>query len=102
MRPRYAFIHGTVATATARSSRENYACEPPRDLDMHAQERLALLPAVRCVLPAGRRKPGLTSKVATSPGHGRLSAEEPTFEPAYWPDVQSDVAASPGTVEYCS
>jgi hypothetical protein len=93
---------GTVGDGYGQAIAENYACEPPWDLDMHAaQERLRCYQLCGAVLPRGGGKPALTSQVATRRAWAAERRRADVSSQRYCPTCNLTLPLS-GNCEYCS
>ncbi len=93
---------GTVGDGYGQAIAENYACEPPWDLDMHAaQERLRCYQLCGAVLPRGGGKPALTSQVATRRAWAAERRRADVSSQLYCPKCNLTLPLS-GTCEYCA
>lgn len=93
---------GTVGDGYGKAIAENYGCEPPRDLDMHAaQERLRCYQLCGAVLPPGGGEPALTSQVAARRAFAAERRRADVAGQRYCPQCYLTLPMS-GNCEYCS
>ena len=92
---------GTVGDGYGQAIAENYRCEPPWDLDMHAaQERFRCYQLCGAVLPAGGGEPALTSQVAARRAWAAERMRADVSSHLYCPGCNLTLPIS-GNCEYC-
>jgi len=92
---------GTVGDGYGQAIAENYRCEPPWDLDMHAaQERFRCYQLCGAVLPAGGGEPALTSQVAARRAWAAERMRADVSSHRYCPGCNLTLPIS-GNCEYC-
>jgi hypothetical protein len=93
---------GTVGDGYGQAISENYGCEPPRDLDMHAaRERFRCYQLCGAVLPAGGGEPALTSQVASRRAWAAERRKADVSSQRYCPGCNLTLPIS-GNCEYCA
>lgn len=93
---------GTVGDGYGQAISENYGCEPPRDLDMHAaRERFRCYQLCGAVLPAGGGEPALTAQVASRRAWAAERRRADVSSQRYCPGCYLTLPIS-GNCEYCA
>jgi hypothetical protein len=93
---------GTVGDGYGHAISENYGCEPPRDLDMHAaRERFRCYQLCGAVLPANGGEPALTAQVASRRAWAAERRRADVSSQRYCPGCYLTLPIS-GNCEYCA
>ena len=93
---------GTVGDGYGQAISENYGCEPPRDLDMHAaRERFRCYQLCGAILPASGGEPALTSQVASRRAWAAERRRADVSSQQYCPGCYLTLPIS-GNCEYCA